>query len=402
MLRLPFLIAGVAVFLSGCATTMVPPPSVDLWKRDTGSAQREMAAYLGGKRGDEIKAPPDRDLSARIQLEPTPGRLQKNKAIGNYIGEVLTSGPYSDGYVTTANWVPITRFFRILRPMDCDTTMWVTLVNPKMVKSNPNHVSGITRDQDPSFGCEKHFHERFKDGDPSLADADGVIIDPASTEDRGGHGPFVNQLHVFMKAWAIKFVDPSDEEIVARLSKRAHTAIDILQTETVAYWIEQNKATKYRDLMRKRLPQRFDSRDMLYGWNKGVLAIARALASFEDPIDAPVWMEIVRGGLAPDPGGDPNRPLAVRSGRGNDYAILAGNALACTGDVSYVDALFSVAEKSARLPHKFVAAKVLAGFGRQDLVGKIAPKVLGTIQDVFTDAANGKGLYSCPIKVSHG
>ena len=154
--------------------------------------------------------------------------------------------------------------------------------------------------------------------------------------------------------------------------------------------------------MKKRLPRRYDARDMLYGWDKGVMAIARALASFGDPANAPVWMEVLRAGIAPDfKDSDPNRPLAVRASRGNNYAVLAGHALACTGDTSFVPDLYEVADKSARLPHKWIAAKVLASFGRRDLVAKIAPNVLGTIQDAFTDAALGKRLFTCPLETRY-
>jgi hypothetical protein len=392
----------VGLSLAGCATSTVPPPSQATQGRipREQAEYRQMAAYLNGKSGEAIKAPPDRDLSAKIQLDPTPGIQQIRRAEGNYRGEVLTSGPYSDAYVTEMNWVPITKYFKVLREVDCDTKMWVTLVNTKMVRSNPMHVSGISRDQDPSYGCEKHFHERFKaGGDPALSGADGVLIDPASFEDRGDHGPFVNQMHVFMRAWAIKFEEPTADELNWRIRKRALSAIDVLQLRAAAYWIEKHRATEFADLIRQRLPKP-GTEDMLYGWDRGRLALEHTLASFGDPRDNHLWLSILREGTGA-PGHDVNRPYALATPR-NDFAVVAANALTCSWDPSLTDQVKYVVEKSPLLPHKLVAAEILADVGLADLVKPIADKVMGNARYLFYTVANGRRTFACPFKPTYG
>ncbi len=403
MIRELFILVASAVLLSGCATSTVPSPmDGEAQKPKFNSAYRDMAAYVGGKRGDDIKVPPDRDLSARIQLEPTPGILQKRRAEGQYYGEVLTSGPYSDAYVALATVVPVTKYFRLVREVECDTQMWVTLLNPKMVRANPAYVSGISRDQDPTFGCEKHFHARFKKGDdPKLAGADGVILDPTSVSDNGERGWCVNQMHVQMTGWAIEFIEPTHEDIVLRLKKRASGPIDILQLRAAAFWIEKQRATSYSDLMKALLPKP-GTVAMALEWNHGTVAVAKALASFEDRTNNALWIDVLRGWeTVTDSRLDPTNPVAVAASR-NDIVMVAGNALVCSGDVSLVEEVLQIAKKATRLPHKMVAAQVVADMGRPDLVAAMVNHLGGSIQLSFMTAAKGIRTFECPFKVTYG
>jgi hypothetical protein len=403
MIREWSILAVSAVLLCGCATTTVPSAmDREAQKPKFNSAYRDMAAYLMGKRGDAIKVPPDRDISARIQLEPTPGILQKRRAEGQYYGEVLTSGPYSDAYVALATVVPVTQYFRLVREVECDTQMWVTLVNPKMIRANPAYVSGISRDQDASFGCEKHFHARFKKGgDPKLAGADGVILDPTSVSDNGERGWFVNQMHVQMTGWAITFDEPSHEDIVRRLKNKAYGSIDIVQLRAVAFWIEKHRATHYSELMKALLPKR-GTVAMALEWNHGTVAVAKALASFQDQTNNVLWMDVLKGWeTVTDSRLDPRYPVAVAASR-NDIVMVAGNALVCSGDVSLVEAVLQIAKKATRLPHKMVAAQVVADMGRPDLIAAMVNHLGGSIHRTYMDAAKGVRTFDCPFKVTYG
>jgi hypothetical protein len=396
MMRNLLPLAGLCILLFGCATSTVPSARNPI-KYGPPAEYRDMAGIIV-RHADDAADRPDRDVSAKIQLEPTPGAQQVRRNRRVFFGETLTSGPYSNGYVTTDNKVPITHYFRILRDVVCDTTMWVTLVNPEMIRANPAYVSGISRDQDPSYGCEKYFHAQFlKGNDPNLADADGVIIDHSSFRDRGGHSvPFVNQMHVVMSGVAIKFDEPTHEDIVQRLTGRNYWTdyIGTLQLRTVAYWIEKKHATEYRDLLKKALPQDPKNASFLLSWSSGQIQVLRTLASFSDPQDTDLWLMLLRSGVTSATPKSASERYAT-PGHRNEFPMLAANALACSsvgGD--YAEELLRIAMQTDRKAHLTAAVRALVTLKREDLIRKNANFYLeSAYQSMFP--------YDCPFKVTY-
>lgn len=400
MLR-PIFTFLLALILSGCATSTVPLPGRAV-PIDPSITYKRMASLIvnGGKQPDWDQ--PDRDLTARIQLEPTPGAQQKRARERNYRGEVLTSGPYSDHYVAIIQTIPITRFFRVLRKVQCDTRMWVTLVSPSMIRSNPMHVSGISRDEEPAYGCEKHFHERFRAGnDPELAGADGVLVDSESVRNFGDHGPFVNQMHIGMQGYAFQFGEPTDAEIRALLARMPVSPIEVRQVRALAYWLEKQQAIDhYRDLMKQATP-RPDRLGIFYDWNLGALALLRALATDPRPEDRAFLLSILSASadLALE-GRNHDYPQTVLAR--NDHVIDAAHALACLGpDPDTIRELVRIAHYGVRNPHKTAAVQVLATWGETSNLDLIKFPALTRIAFMTDRALRGEMNFTCPYSISY-
>lgn len=391
-----------ALLLSACATSTVPLPGRAV-PIDPSITHKRMASLIVNGGRQPAWDQPDRDLTARIQLEPTPGAMQKRARERIYRGEVLTSGPYSDHYVAIIQTIPITRFFRVLRKVQCDTRMWVTLVSPSMVRSNPMYVSGISRNEEPAYGCEKHFHERFRAGnDPELAGADGVLVDSETVKNFGDHGPFVNQMHFGMQGYAIQFGEPTDAEIRALLARMPVSPIEIRQVRALAYWLEKRQAiNRYRELMKLATP-RPDGLGIFYDWNLGAIALLRALAADPNPVDRPFLLSILAASADVSADGrDPEMPRVVRSSR-NDYAIVAAHALACLGpDPDTIRELVRIAHFGVRNPHKTAAVQVLATWGETRRLDLKAHPALTRIDFLTDRALRGEMNFSCPYRISY-
>ena len=413
VITLKALLSCLAVLLlAGCASEKGPPVFKTMKERDDAAfamAAREAARYYVGRPESEILDPPDRDKTARLQLEPTPGARQIHKRSGQYWGEVLTSGPGSDAYVTDVTDVPITRYFRILREVDCDTMMSVHLINGKQIKANPGYITGRDRSMDPTYGCEQHFHARFKTGgDSAVAGADGVLMDKMTFEDHGQNSLWNFRMHVWMKAWTIQFVEPTDEEIRDRLSHRVYQSqsVEILQRRALAYWIEKHHATQYQKAMRASLPSPADHDHMLYGWNLGDIQLVRTLAAFADPANDGLWLTILRAsternGRLPD-----SSAPVVSVAKRNDHVTVASNALACGGNTAYVPELKDIVRKAELLPYKRDAVRVLQTWGKTE---GLVPReweglsaIGGAYRRWLEDALSKPSKFGCPFKVTYG
>ena len=101
---------------------------------------RTAAASIMGRDVNNSFPPDPENPSPHVDLKPSPGRAPM---IGQLGSEVLRSASKSGYYVAFTGQVPVTQYFEVVRRADCDDWVYLQLINPTMVRSNPNYyISG--------------------------------------------------------------------------------------------------------------------------------------------------------------------------------------------------------------------------------------------------------------------
>lgn len=334
----------------------------------------------------------------RIRLKPSPGRAPLIGGIGS---EVLESSNKSGAYIAFTGQVPVTQYFKIIGRADCDDWVYLQLVNPAMVRGNPNYyISGQYTGDKAALKCAGKFHEKFRDkSDDRLADSDGVIFDADSAvfTDVDGWSNGHRKLH--MDGWAIKFVDPSTEDIKARLAAKPLSPIDVVQMKTVAYWIETHQAGEYAQDLRKLLP--LDSRfSALNSWSGASHSILKALAAVEPP-EAPVdvYIKIMEAGIVSML--VPGTQTTVAGQTVGEAPFIAANVLACRNQPGSVDDLEKVLTSATIRQHKLASAKALIAMGQKNLVRqKLSEGSLGDVSTRVSAMLEGRDplMFACPYR----
>jgi len=305
------------------------------------------------------------DQTARIQLQPSPGF----ETIPGQEGfEVLTSRADSGGYFAFVDQVPVTQYFRILRQVDCETTSTMTLITPKLVKSSPEYYIKSKRfyGDKPHYKCLGDFSEHFRtQTDKRLEGADGAVFDNQTLTKVENKAHFFLQTSTWrMSGWAIKFQDPSHDEILAGLRHKVSGKIYELQQQTLLFWIQKNRLAQYNELLTGLLPVNDPFQGGLV-WREVDIAILRTLATAApEKVPNDVWLKVLAKGIQPGKL-DATNPIITGS---LNAADIAGNVLACKKDVALVPRLEAVVREAGSLQHKVAAAKALEFMGRSDLV----------------------------------
>lgn len=298
--------------------------------------------------------------------------------------------------------MPRTRYFKILGRADCDDwvvidTLFMTPDKPARIKSNPEYyLGGGFRDHEPHTQCLGLFAKKFKAGDDErLAGADGVVFDGDSyTITKGTNGLPIGNIKVFMRGWAIKFVDPTPEDLKTLLSKRPGQVIDVLQLKAGLFWIEQHRATEYATAIRALIPKH--ELVSIEGWNEVNRELLEALATLDPAAgDASFWMGILAAGVEKTKFANPDNPVSARTG--GDAPRIAGNILACSGDLSLVPELERIAYATTVYQHKLAAAKALAALGRPDVATKIGQRIRHDRWQAITQG-DPMFVYTCPYR----
>jgi hypothetical protein len=332
----------------------------------------------------------------RIRLKPTPGKAPMIGAPGV---EVLESSNKSGAYIAFTGQVPATQYFRIVGRVDCDDWVYLQLINPEMIRSNPNYyISGHYSGDKAPLKCTGKFHEKFREQtDERLIGSDGVVFDAGSAEFTDVDGWSNGHRKIHMDGWAIKFIDPSPRDIKTRLATKALTAIDVVQLKAVAYWIEENRASEYAEDLKKLLPIA-PGQNLLSSWRSVDISVLKALATIES-VDAPVdtYLKIMRAGISPMIA--PGAMTTVPGANVGDAPFVAANVLACRKQPGSADVLDMVLTQATIRQHKLASAKALIAMGKSDLVRqRLNSGVLGDVSSRVTDILVGRDHlpFSCP------
>ena len=333
-----------------------------------------------------------------VDLKPSPGRAPM---IGQLGTEVLRSASKSGYYVAFTGQVPVTQYFEIVRRADCDDWVYLQLINPTMVRSNPNYyISGQYIGDKAALKCAGEFHKKFRDGkDERLVGTDGVVFDADSAVytdvDGGANGH--KKLH--MDGWAVKFVEPTDEAIRKRLASRPSTPIDVVQLKTVAFWIEKNHARQYAKDLRRLLPMA-NKRDALIAWHGADREVFRALASIDDLNESSdLYLQILDAGIAEML--RPGNLTTVASPTVGDVPFVAANVLVCRNQPGTISELRKVLLEATIVQHKLASAKALFALGDiQFLQDQLRAGRLGDVSNKVQHMLQGRDIepFSCPYR----
>ncbi|MBK7424254.1 MAG: hypothetical protein IPJ48_14885 [Propionivibrio sp.] len=305
------------------------------------------------------------DPTARIQLQPSPG-YETNPGQEGF--EVLNSRADSGGYFAFVQDVPVTQYFRIVRQADCETTSTMTLITPALVKTAPDYYIKSKRffGDKPQYKCLGDFSDRFRTHtDKRLEGSDGAVFDNQTLTKVENKAHFFLQTSTWrMAGWAIKFANPSHEEIVEGLRHKVSGKIYELQQQTLLFWIQKNRFAQYNELLTRLLPVNDPYQGGLV-WRDVDIAILRTLATAApEKVPNEVWLKVLEKGIAPGKL-SPSNPVVTQS---MNAADIAANVLACKKDVSLVPRLEAVVRNAGSLQHKVAAAKALKAMGRSDIV----------------------------------
>lgn len=305
------------------------------------------------------------DPTARIQLQPSPGfeTIPDEEDL-----EVLNSRPDSGGYFAFVQQVPITHYFRILRQADCETTSTMTLITPKLVKSSPEYYITSKRfyGDKPQYKCLGDFSEHYRtQTDKRLEGSDGAVFDNQTLTKVENKAHFFLQTSTWrMSGWAIKFENPTHDDIVEGLRHKVSGKIEILQQQTLLFWIQKNRLAQYNDVLIHLLPVN-DPYQSGLNWRNVDIAILRTLAAVApEKVPNEVWLKVLEKGISPGKL-NPANPIVTGS---MNAADIAGNVLACKKDATLVPSLEAVVRDAGSLQHKVAAAKALKAMGRSDIV----------------------------------
>lgn len=334
----------------------------------------------------------------RIRLKPTPGKVPMIGAPGV---EVLESSNKSGAYIAFTGQVPATQYFQVIGRADCDDWVYLQLINPEMIRSNPNYyISGYYAGDKAPLKCAGKFHVKFREQtDERLIGSDGVVFDAGSAEFTDVDGWFNGHRKIHMDGWAIKFIEPTPRDVKTRLATKALRSIDVVQLKTVLYWIEVNRASEYAEDLRKLLPIE-PSKNLLSSWRSVDTSVLKALATIE-AADAPVdaYLKILQAGIAPMiASGSMHTAPGANVG---DAPFVAANVLACRNQPGSADELDMVLTRATIRQHKLASAKALIAMGKTDLLRqRLNSGALGDVSTRVTDMLVGRDLlpFTCPYR----
>ncbi len=314
--------------------------------------------------------------------------------------EILESDRKSGAYVAFAGQVPVTKYFRVTGRADCEDWIYLQLANPSMVKTFPKYYVSPDYDEDKAPAqCVRLFRKKYREGsDERLVGADGVIFDAETAKYLEVDGVTIGHKKLYMTGWAIKFVEPTKEEIAERLAKRASSAIDVLQMRAAAHWVEENKAADFAPAMRKLLPLR-SKEEALYGWNDAGRALLKALASVEPAsASAAPYMSIRDAGMSGAAATEP--VVAVPVSGIQDVPYVAANILVCRNTPGTADHLENILLGANVLQHRMAAAKGLVALGEVRRVERLLTENrLGSDYNRVFDLLKGDpSPFRCPYR----
>ena len=331
------------------------------------------------------------DPNARIKLKPTPG-METTTGPGV---EVLTSMK-SGGYFAFVQEMPITQYFSIVRRADCDEWGTYLPISVKTLQLYPEAIAaGKYKKNKPWFTCISSFDEHFSRGYEPLKDADGAVfdIDSVKVNENAIHWSLTsNMMKILMDGWAIKFQDPTHDQIVEHLKFIPSYKSNIKQKQfsTVIYWIEKNKETRYVDQLLSLLPTRDPQRSPFY-WNEQDIRILHALAKIApDAISDDFWMGVIEKGRRPEL--DSKTP---HTGYAGSAPEIAANVLVCKkNNKKELIARFSgVLTGTYPIEHKRAAAEALYALNVPEIVEKSR---LSMRLNALLPYYKGVSGYKCP------
>jgi hypothetical protein len=336
----------------------------------------------------------------RIQLQPSPasGPLRGAGEL-----EVLDSGKTSGAYIAITDAVPVTRYFYVLRSANCDDWVYVQLVSPAAIRSNPEYyVGGKYSEDKPFVKCMAIFHKKYRnESDQNLAGSDGVLFDVSTMKITEPYGFWISEKKVFMNGWAIKFADPTPDEVRRRLATKAYDSkIDVAQVKALAYWIEKTNSSQYAAALIAALPLDTPYR-AVNGWRGGDVALLGALAAVE-PASASIepYLKIMEAGIVNEitPGGS---KISVGDAAIGLAPLIAANILACRNRPGTAERLAHVLKHASIVQHRLGAARALIAMGKRDVLqkmvvgnglGDMTPSIYGML------AGHDSALITCPYR----
>ena len=386
---LPFVVTFAACTGLGSAKPYVPKSPVEM---------RTAAASIMGKDVNNMVPSDPNNPHPAIDLQPSPG---KAPLIGQVPVEVLRSDPKSGAYIAFTGQVPPTRYFEVIRRVDCDNWLYLQLMNADMIINRPGYYGGgqYTGDK-AALKCAGVFHRKFRDkSDERLVGTDGVIFDHESAVFTDVDGWFNQNRKLHMDGWAIKFVDPSPEAIRSRLATPITSAIDVVQLRAAAFWIEKHHASEFAGDLRRILPLKSPS-EALTDWRGADSLLFRALASVEDGAESDdVYRTILDAGIAKmlRPGSE----TTVASSILGEVPFFAANVIVCRNQSGAKEELRKVFLQATIRQHKLASAKGLIALGDTEFVreqlnkgrlGDLATKVMAMLAGIDVDP------FACPYR----
>lgn len=349
-----------------------------------------------------------------IKFSPSPGNSE--------VTEDLESDPLSDKYISFITRTPITKYYRIVKRVDCNDWVYTRWMRPQQVIDNAHHYVNpdrryAYRGDKPLLLCLDKFHFKYRNKeDERLEGSDGIIFDGMSGGVTGEIGLTTRSEKVVMPGWTIKFFDPTTKDIRARLKKPVLSVIDAHQMRAAIYWIVSNKAVELIPDLRELLPlyepiSTARPRGM-YGWEDYTEDALKALATIEpNDADDDIYHTIMSAGLKeldptelrrkfPDPK-DSGKirsaliPTPLRSG--NLAPFVAANVLVCRNKPGTVEKMYMYLRRGGTFSRVDAAAYALEHLGRTDLIKKNRDE--GNFQaNYIPGSAGGIANYKCPYK----
>ena len=340
------------------------------------------------------------DKPAQLKLEPSARKVLPD---GSSPLEVLSSNERSGAYIAFVPQVPNTRYFKVLGRADCDDYVYLQLISPKQVRAAPNYyISPNYTEDKAAYQCARAFHAKFRDGtDERLTGSDGVIFDHTTAIFTKTDTALIAMKKLAMTGWAIRFEDPTADEIIERFKTAPNSAIDHVQVRAAAYWAEHHPDPRFAPAMADYL-KLGDNLTTRTGWNETRLAVLRSMARLDTPSDslAP-YRRIMEAGLYRNPFAEPGRRIVSPLTEVASAPQIAANVLACRHTPLDLELLRAVFEQSASLQHATAAARALALAGETGRIKTLAAKgQLGNLQPRVQPIIDGRDslAFTCPYR----
>lgn len=314
----------------------------------------------------------------------------------------MRSGPdaLSSGYVAQITKVPYTGWFRIVRQFTAEATAMREMIDSNYTDIYSDALSAgehTYRRLNRRVAETSALHRYWRECDPMVAGADGLIFDPETVK----YSPY--KIIPFREpfqvdAYAVAFEEPTPEALRERLGHVPFAPIDVLQTRAALYWIEQHHATEFAPLVRALMPlprRGYQSRP----WDVVAAQATHTLARLDRPEDSETFLKVLLTHERPDPAARDVYLVPPGDELGN-ASRTAANVLFCRHDATLVDPLKQALDRSVYTSSAIYASMVLAEFGQSDAIKAFASRVQPQYQGSLYAIADRKPgtRFACPYE----
>lgn len=315
-------------------------------------------------------------VSACGGIEPRP-EAPKSRVPAEIVNKepLLMHGEYLVSYL---GLMPTDHYFEILQPYVCDDWFKAFDINhASQIRGNKQyyiHSHALTGSSWNAKCLPQAVDNLRSTKDPVLQQADGVVFDYDRAEIVNEGTLLAGFHHVVMPGWAIRFKEPTREELRQRLVTPSKDWLEEKQIEAAAKIAGAMGLKEAVPTLEKMLKPYMVDQHLLFD-NAMARSILEGLARMpQGSVTPTVWWDLVEGGLRRDNRRHFESSLPSTLGYAGKPTEIAAKALYCERPSDMVPRMQAAFDQSLEVGRKLAIARALAGVDKQLLKTLIAKR----------------------------